>query len=373
MPEGKAGLIRGFGSVGHYIQGPGAIQYLPQVVGQLGRRAIIFGGARFDDQEEATIRTLFASSDVELMFQRLWGRCSTAEVEHFQTMVQNQADPIDVVIGFGGGKTLDTTRVIGMQLGRKVILMPTSAATNAAASCLSVLYDGGIGRAVFLNGNPDYVIADTNYIIQAPAVMLAAGIGDALSTYFEARNNWSVNNINTVMPGYRTTICGKQMAKACIETLLEHGEAAYRAARHGLRTEDFEDTIEAILLLSGVGWENSGCSIAHGLVEALAVVEDTKGISHGEGVAFSLLVQLIMDREDQQMFDRVYRFCHALELPVCLAELGIVCDVEQKIKKIVDTAFSSASKGTLNIRNYAADRETMYNAILYLDALTEQR
>lgn len=127
-----------------------------------------------------------------------------------------------------------------------------------------------------------------------------------------------------------------------------------------------------MLILSGVGWENRGCSIAHGLVEALSTVEDTKGISHGEGVAFSLLVQLIMDREDRQMFDRIYRFCRTLELPVCLKDLGIVCDVKQKVKKIADTAFGSASKGTLNIRNYAADRETMYNAILYLDALTEQ-
>lgn len=231
MPEGKAGLIRGFGSVGHYIQGPGAIQYLPQVVSQLGRRAIIFGGAQFDDREEESFRALFAGSGVELMFQKLWDRCSTAEVEHFQALIRDQVGTIDVVIGFGGGRTLDTTQVIGMQLGRKVILMPTSAATNAAASSLSVLYDNEIGRAVFLNGNPDYVIADTNYIIQAPAIMLDAGIGDALSTYFEARNNWSVNNINTVMPGYRTTACGRQMAKACIKSLLWHGEAAYRAAR----------------------------------------------------------------------------------------------------------------------------------------------
>lgn len=372
MPEGKAGLIRGFGSVGRYIQGPGAIECLPRVVSQLGSRVVVFGGARFSAQEEKTFRTLFAGSSVTLMFQKLWGKCSTAEIAHFQTLIRSQTEPFDVVIGFGGGKTLDTVRVIGMQLGCRFILMPTSAATNAAASGLSVVYDGGAGRAVFLNRNPDYVIADTNYIIQAPARMLASGIGDAFTTYFEARNIWSVNNVNSVMPGYRPTICGRWLAKACLETLLEHGEAAYLAARHGLRTDDFEDTVEAILLLSGIGWENNGCSIAHGLVEALPAVEDTKGISHGEGVAFCLLVQLIMDREDRQMFDRIYHFCHTLGLPVCLADLGITSSVEQKVKKIVDTAFSSASIGTLNIRNYAADRETMYSAILYLDALAEQ-
>ena len=372
MPEGKAGTIRGFGSVGRYIQGPGAIRCLPRIVERYGRRVVVFGGKRFGDDEADAFRSLFQDSGITVSFQKLWGECSPSEVAFFQDTLRNWPGGVDVVVGFGGGRTLDTVRVIGMQLGLKVILMPTSAATNAAASGLSVLYDHGVGRAVFLNGNPDYIIADTNYIITAPASQLAAGIGDSLATYFEARNNWSVNNVNTVMPGFRPTICGKQIAKACMETLLNCGAAAYLAACHSLRTEDFEDTVEAILLLSGIGWENNGCSIAHGLVEALPAVSDTKGLSHGAGVAFSLLVQLIMDREEPQVFRRVYGLLRALDLPVCLADIGIVDDAPRKVRTIARTAFDSASPGTMNIVNYPADPDSLYNAILYLDALSKR-
>lgn len=123
-------------------------------------------------------------------------------------------------------------RIVAAQLDKAMLLIPTSVATNAATSGLSVMYDE-VHRAktVYLRRNPDCILVDTEFVIQGSPRMLAAGIGDSLATYFEARNNWLANNINTVMPGYRQTLCGKSIAEACVETLLKNGESAYCAVR----------------------------------------------------------------------------------------------------------------------------------------------
>lgn len=252
-----------------------------------------------------------------------------------------------------------------------MLLIPTSVATNAATSGLSVMYDE-VHRAktVYLRRNPDCILVDTEFVIQGSPRMLAAGIGDSLATYFEARNNWLANNINTVMPGYRQTLCGRSIAEACVETLLKNGESAYCAVQHGLRTEEFEDTVEAINLLSGLGWENNGCSITHALTPALAAAEQTHTLIHGECVAFCLLVQLLLDRETPEMFARVRSLCRTLHLPVNLYGLGITGgDREKAVRCIVEYAF--ALQDTLEVTNYPVTPEKLYNAIFYLDALSD--
>ncbi len=65
-----------------------------------------------------------------------------------------------------------------------VAIAPTIASTDAPCSALSVIYtdNGEFDRYLLLPNNPDRVIVDTNIVAGAPARLLAAGIGDALST-----------------------------------------------------------------------------------------------------------------------------------------------------------------------------------------------
>src|SRR3712207_7246056 len=58
---------------------------------------------------------------------------------------------------------------------------------------LSVVYDeeGAFKEYRFFERNPDAVIVDTAIIAGAPVRFLVAGIGDGLSTYFEAEDRKS--------------------------------------------------------------------------------------------------------------------------------------------------------------------------------------
>ncbi len=371
MPVEKAGEIRGFAGIEHYIQGPGAVRLLPQIVKKLGSGAFVLMGASFYDSAERRFRQMFREAEVPVTIEKFGRECSEKEIARVEDLVDSLSEPADVVVGFGGGKTLDTARVVAARGNRFLIAAPTSAATNAAASGMSVVYND---RHEELYGvqcsRPDYVVVDTEYLIQGPARMLAAGIADALSTYIEARNVWRTNHVNAVRPGYCPTICGRQMARACYDTLLAHGERAYLAAQHTLRTDSFEEVVEAITLLSGVGWENNGCSVAHALASALSVLEDTRPVLHGECVAFCILVQMILDREDWGEFQRVYRFCKGLGLPVRLSQLGIRTAVSAKLQRAVSFAFET--QRSLSVVNYRLTPEKLISAMLFLDALSQE-
>ena len=91
--------------------------------------------------------------------------------------------------GCRGGKVLDTARAVAADLDLPVVNCPTVASSDAPCSALSVIYseEGVFQEYRFYRKNPDLVLVDTQVIAQAPPRLLAAGMGDALATWFEAK------------------------------------------------------------------------------------------------------------------------------------------------------------------------------------------
>lgn len=120
------------------------------------------------------------------------GECSLKEIERSSLVVKDY----DAVIGFGGGKILDVAKAIAHFNKKYLIIIPTSASNDGPCTAVSVLYheDGSLDRYLYLDKNPDMVLVDTNIIITCPLRLTIAGMGDALSTYFEARANGKMND-----------------------------------------------------------------------------------------------------------------------------------------------------------------------------------
>ncbi len=165
-------------------------------------------------------------------------------------------------LGIGGGKTADTAKVAACRTGARIVIVPTIASTDAPCSAVAVRYstDGVYQEAISLPRNPDIVLVDSAVIVRAPARFLVAGIGDALSTWFEARSNVETSSQNFIAGGFPTPAAGLALARVCYDVLLRDALAAKHAAERGALTQAVENIIEANTLLSGLGFENCGVS-----------------------------------------------------------------------------------------------------------------
>ncbi len=111
---------------------------------------------------------------------------------------------------------------------------------------------------------------------------------------------------------------------------MRDGRAAYAAAKAGCLTPAVENIIEANTLLSGLGFENCGVSAAHGIHDALTVLEPTHHFFHGEKVAFGVICLLVLENRGQEELNEAIDFCNDLGLPTTLSDLGLqnVTDAE---------------------------------------------
>ena len=367
MPLCKAGETRGFCSIGKYLQGPGEIKRLPDYTKLYG------------DISVAVLDPLFLNMSEELQdgFERCGqsvelvafnGECSADEIERVKAIAAEKC--ATSIIGIGGGKTLDTARAVGAELNIAEILCPTSASSDAPTSGLSVVYNADhTCRPVTHKKHPEYVLVDTDIIKNAPPRMFAAGIGDALATYFEAVATKAGNNVNNFGKGYAQTLTGMAIARLCFDTIMSQGLQAYRAAERHIRTEAFENVVEANTLMSGLGTENTGCNISHGVCVSLSILPETHRMLHGEMVAFGTLCQLALENADAQLFRSVYDLCKAVKLPVSLRELGICEDKAAKVRKAFE--YGMQNKPILQIPNYTVNQEKLCHAVLYVDSLSE--
>lgn len=69
------------------------------------------------------------------------------------------------------------------------MIVPTAASNDAPCTSVAVLYNdaGVVIKALVTKHDPELILVDTELIAQAPERLFACGLGDALSTYFEAR------------------------------------------------------------------------------------------------------------------------------------------------------------------------------------------
>ena len=199
----------------------------------------------------------------------------------------------DLVIGLGGGKTIDSAKAIADLLQSSVVIAPTIASTDAPVSALSVIYtdEGAFERYIFYSKNPELVLVDSKVISQAPKRLLASGIADGLATWVEARAVMQANG--KTMLGQRQTLAGVAIAQRCEETLFADGLQAMAACEAKVVTPALENIIEANTLLSGIGFESGGLAAAHAIHNGFtALTGDIHHLTHGEKVAYGTLVQL---------------------------------------------------------------------------------
>lgn len=355
---------RAFGSPSRYIQQKGEFDRLGTHVAPLGSRALVLVDRVVEDKHGDRLKAALAGLDAR--FAVFGGECCAAEVDRVAALVGDAS----VVVGVGGGKTIDTAKLAAVAHEARMVAVPTIASTDAPCSAVAVRYtDAGVyDDALRLPRNPDAVVVDPLVVVAAPARFLVAGMGDALSTYFEARSNLEKRSPNLVGSGYAAPLAGIAIARSCHEILMRDGLAAKLAAERGACTAAVENIIEANTLLSGLGFENCNVSAAHGIHDGLTVLEAVHGFFHGEKVAFGTLCLLMLEGRPSSEIIEVARFCRSVGLPTTLADLNLGGATPAEIERVAAAALRPGTP-THNVP-VELSVPLVRDAILALDAFT---
>ncbi|WP_309084679.1 iron-containing alcohol dehydrogenase [Chelativorans sp.] len=333
-------MARIFRAPRFYIQGPDAIGMLGEKAATLGRSISVLCDAAVLEQLRPVLEESLRRQDIVAEIIPFDGDVTLAEMDRLAVEVREGGG--EVVVGVGGGRALDTAKGVARRNRLPFISVPTVASTDAPATRGVVIYDAAHRLAAVeqMDDNPAFVIVDTAIIAAAPARFLRGGIGDALSTKFEAEANWA--GAGLTKHGARPLLTGRLVADACYRTLVEHGPAAMRVAGTGEVTEDFEYAVEAVLLMSAIGFENTGLSVAHAIATELGTIEDVRSHSlHGEHAAYGTLVQVVAEGRPAAEFLELHGFFGAVSLPRTLAELGLEQPIEAVVLRLAQAAAES--------------------------------
>ena len=245
----------------------------------------------------------------------------------------------DYVIGIGGGKIVDLSKAIANEKNIPYVIIPSIISTDAPVTSRSVIYNtDGSSYAIKYNKSPDLIIVDLNLICDAPIRFFISGIGDAITTKFEADANARFRRRNLIKGNYISTELGNVISDHCFNVLITESVDAVSSLKNGIINKSLERVAEAVILMSGLGSENCGCGIAHSVGEGLALISGKKSL-HGEQVAFGLICQLLAEERTDKMLDDVVDLYKKINLPTRLKDLGIN-DNKESLNIIANMAFS---------------------------------
>lgn len=327
-----------------YTVGPEAYRKVPDYCRTYGRTAVVIGGERAMAVVKDKLLAAIEHSELTISDFLHYGHECTLEAAH-ALEAQKAVQDADMIFAVGGGKAVDTAKLVALDLNRPYFSFPTIASNCAASSSLSIVYnaDGSFCRFVHFLNSARHVFIDTEIIARAPIQYLWAGIGDTYAKYYEV----SVSARGEHLEHYKAA--GVSLSRMCLDTMMDHGEQALKDNRAGIPSYDLEQV--ALTIIITTGWVsmlvardhtmdyNGGVAHAffYGLCSLPNFDEDETRL-HGVVVAFGVLMLLLIDGREEEC-EVLKAFNRKVNLPTRLSDIGVtVEDVEKAAPVMVKDA-----------------------------------
>ncbi len=131
-------------SPGEYIQGKGEMKRLADYYESADRKGLFLVKGAYmivdsffsTEQYKKQITESFQKKNIPFSFNVFGGECCMKEIEKHK----NNMNKYDMMIGIGGGKTLDTAKAVSFYAHMPVMIVPTVASSDAPCSRLAVIY-----------------------------------------------------------------------------------------------------------------------------------------------------------------------------------------------------------------------------------------
>lgn len=324
------------------VRGFNAIEQVGDQIARLGSRPLMIGGDRSIDVVKSRFKSVFKSHSLSAEKASYGKDCSEKTLANLKAAVADHQ--ADLIIGVGGGKALDTAKLVAYQCNLPIVTIPTSAATCAAWTALSnvysdqhaFLYDVALARC------PDLLVLDYDLVATAPQRTLVAGIGDAIAKWYEASVS-SGHSDKTLL------IAAVQQARVLRDILFQKSHAALLNPLGS----DWQEVVDASVLMAGVigGIGGAQCRTvaAHAVHNGLTHLLESHHALHGEKVAFGILVQLRLEEMLQgnvlaaSSRQQLLKFYDEIGLPKTLADLGLAEVTIAELQHAAEVACSENS------------------------------
>jgi glycerol-1-phosphate dehydrogenase [NAD(P)+] len=222
-------------------------------------------------------------------------------------------DHVDALVGIGGGKLLDTAKWAASDLGLPMVSVATSLAHDGLASPTASLERDGVSVSYGVHP-PLAVLADLDFIREAPANQLQSGIGDAL-TNLSAVADWQLSH---EVNGEPVDGLAAAIARTGAEAVLRHPGT--------IRDDAFLATLADALIQGGLASSMAGSSRpcsggCHEIAHALEALHPGLASHGAEGAIGALICTWL--RGDEPLFKELAAALRRHGLPRTASELGL--------------------------------------------------
>jgi glycerol dehydrogenase len=351
---------------GKIVRGAGVLDQLGAVCKTQGQRVLVLGGKTALAKTRTKIQRSLIQAEVTVVAEEWYGgEVTRGNIRNLaeKALALNAA----VIVAVGGGKALDTGKAVAQECMLPVITVPTIAATCAAVTPLTVLYndEGEFAGNLFLDNCPVGVVVDSEILIDAPVVWLEAGMGDTLAKMYELRA------AATPMTPNSLTISAVVNGEIGYDIIRRFGGKAREAAAKQEVCAEFDSIVDAIILIAGLssifGGDKLRNAAAHAIYNGFTKIPATHAVAHGLIVGYGNLCLLALEsRSDEEIISEM-RLAASCGIPIMLKQIARMTDEE-----LQRAAQASSKAGAMACMPFAVTPAMVIEAIQRVDTLAKR-
>lgn len=351
---------------GKIFRGADALSCIGEYCKTVGRKVHILGGETALEKTQEVITKEMEEAGIEIAaIDWYGGECSQVTIQKLaDAALVNKAE---FILAVGGGKALDTGKAVAAKCHLPIVTVPTIAATCAAVTPLTVLYNekGEFADNLFLTECPVATIVDTNIILHAPRFWLAAGIGDTLAKMYELRAAASG------MKPTSFTIGAVTNGEICYDILKRFGNEALQSIENKKNSKELDSAVDAIILFAGMSSIFGGAKLrnaaAHAIYNGLTQIPESHKVAHGLIVGYGNLCLLALEgRSDSEILTEI-ELAKRCEIPTTLKQIANLS--REDLEKAAD---ASAKATAMACMPFPVSAQMVIDAMARVDRLSIQ-
>jgi len=260
-------------------------------------------------------------------FNWSWEVVKEATLEQVKKIIDKLKEKrVDIIVGFGGGKSIDVAKLAAFRGNLPFISVPTSASHDGISSPFASIK--GTEKPYSLIAKPPIgILIDTEVIANAPKRLLLSGCGDLIAK-ITAVKDWELARDKK---GEYFGRYSANLAKLSAKIVMEEAERISTWEDEGIRV-----VIEALIsagVAAGIAGSSRPCSGSeHLFSHALDLIAPNLGL-HGEKCA---LGTIMMAKLHGLEWEKIRETLEILGLPTKAKNLGLRDDIVVKALLLAD-------------------------------------